>query len=146
MAKVFKCPKLSDTRALGEQIGALLNKGDVVALNGELGAGKTTLTQAIAKGMGIDDVVTSATFSLINEYDGDVPLYHFDTYRLDNVEAMAYMGFDEYFYGDGVCVVEWAETIRDFLPEAYLDIEIDGDHTFTIKGSGHYGDLVERLC
>ena len=115
---------LNETEKFGIFLGEYLNPGDVVCLNGDLGAGKTTLTKSIAKGLGIDDYVTSPTFTIVNEYYGKTDLYHIDTYRLDDKIDVDYLGFDEYFYSDGVTIVEWAEKIRDALPEEYMEINI----------------------
>lgn len=115
---------LKETEKFGIFLGENLNPGDVVCLNGDLGAGKTTLTKSIAKGLGIDDYVTSPTFTIVNEYYGMTDLYHIDTYRLDDKIDVDYLGFDEYFYSDGVTIVEWAEKIRDALPEEYMEINI----------------------
>lgn len=115
---------LKETEKFGIFLGENLKPGDVVCLNGDLGAGKTTLTKSIAKGLGIDDYVTSPTFTIVNEYYGKTDLYHIDTYRLDEKIDVDYLGFDEYFYSDGVTIVEWAEKIRDALPEEYMEINI----------------------
>ena len=115
---------LEETEKFGLFLGENLRPGDVVCLNGDLGAGKTTLTKSIAKGLGIDDYVTSPTFTIVNEYYGKTDLYHIDTYRLDDMVDVDYLGFDEYFYSDGVTIVEWAEKIRDALPEEYMEINI----------------------
>ena len=115
---------LEETEKFGLFLGENLRPGDVVCLNGDLGAGKTTLTKSIAKGLGIDDYVTSPTFTIVNEYYGKIDLYHIDTYRLDDMVDVDYLGFDEYFYSDGVTIVEWAEKIRDSLPEEYMEINI----------------------
>ncbi|MHC5100145.1 tRNA (adenosine(37)-N6)-threonylcarbamoyltransferase complex ATPase subunit type 1 TsaE [Peptoniphilus genitalis] len=115
---------LNETEKFGIFLGENLKPGDVVCLNGDLGAGKTTLTKSIAKGLGIDDYVTSPTFTIVNEYYGKTDLYHIDTYRLDEKIDVDYLGFDEYFYSDGVTIVEWAEKIRDALPEVYMEINI----------------------
>ncbi|CDZ75275.1 tRNA A37 threonylcarbamoyladenosine biosynthesis protein TsaE [ [Peptoniphilus sp. ING2-D1G] len=114
-----------ETAELGLKLGAFLKAGDVVCLNGDLGSGKTTLTKSIGKGMGVEDYITSPTFTIINEYYSKLNLYHFDTYRLENIEDMEYLGFDEYFYGNGVCVIEWADKIKEFLPEDYLELNIE---------------------
>lgn len=120
----FIIENIEKTRAFGEFLGSLLREGDVICLNGDLGAGKTTLTKSIGTGMGIKDYITSPTFTIINEYYSDVNLYHFDTYRLEGNTDVDYLGFDEYFYGDGVCIVEWADKIEKSLPEEYLKIDI----------------------
>lgn len=115
-----------ETIALGQEIGASLKKGNVVGLTGDLGAGKTCLTKGIALGLGIHEAITSPTFTIIHEYGGGrLPLYHFDVYRLSGSEEMFELGYDEYFYGDGVCVVEWADMIFDLLPEGTLLIHLN---------------------
>lgn len=142
---------LDETSEFGIKLGSLLGPGDVVCLNGELGAGKTTLTKSIGLGLGVDDYITSPTFSLINEYQGKYPVYHFDVYRLENTEELYDLGFDEYFYGRGVSIIEWAEKIEDFLPEEriVLDIEnIDNNHIRNIKITifgNRYKDILEEL-
>jgi len=110
--------RAEDTLRLGEILGRCLSPGDVVALTGELGSGKTCLTQGIARGMGVSARyhVTSPTFTLINEYPGDITLYHVDVYRLSGPVDLEDLGYEEYFYGDGVVVVEWAEKIESILP------------------------------
>ncbi|SHH53703.1 tRNA threonylcarbamoyladenosine biosynthesis protein TsaE [Anaerosphaera aminiphila DSM 21120] len=115
---------VEETENFGLALGKLLKPGDVICLNGDLGAGKTTLTKSIGKGMGIEDYITSPTFAIINEYYGDINLYHFDTYRLETDEDVFYLGFDEYFYGNGVCIIEWADKIKNALPEDYLELNI----------------------
>jgi len=115
----------SETLRIGRILGEGLKRGDCVALTGELGAGKTCLTQGIAKGLGVPDcyTVTSPTFTLINEYPGtEVALYHMDVYRLTGSADLLQMGFEEYLLGNGVMVIEWAEKIKDSLPEETLCI------------------------
>lgn len=110
------------TIALGKKIGARLQSGDVLVLDGDLGAGKTTFTKGIAAGLDIPDIIKSPTFTIIHEYqDGRLPLYHMDAYRLENGGAED-LGLEEYFDGDGVCVVEWAEFVEDELPADFLAI------------------------
>lgn len=146
ITKNIKLDSLEITEKFGEKLGSLLQAGDVICLNGELGAGKTTLTKNIAKGMGIEDYVTSPTFSIINEYYGKLNLYHFDTYRLEDVEEVSYLGFDEYFYGDGVCVIEWADRIEAFLPEEYLEINISDDRSAELIAHGErFKNLLENI-
>src|SRR5690349_18024868 len=112
----FRLATRAATTAIGRLLGAQLKPGDVVALIGDLGAGKTTLTQAIAEGMGITSDVSSPTFALIHEYPGTVPLFHIDPYRLDRAEDLAELGFEEYLQRGGVIVVEWADKVADLLP------------------------------
>ena len=112
------------TRKLGMKLGKLMAPGDIILLVGKLGAGKTCLTQGIARGMGIKEYTTSPTFVLVREYPGKLPLYHIDLYRLDRIEEVAQLGLDDYIYGKGVCVVEWAEKGLSVLPDEHLLIEI----------------------
>ena len=105
-------------RALGEKLAKEAVPGQVIALVGDLGTGKTTLTKAIAKGLGIEEPITSPTFTIVHEYhSGRMPLYHFDVYRLGDPDEMFELGYEEYFYGEGLCVVEWADLVADLLPE-----------------------------
>ena len=115
-----------ETSYIGRVLGENLHGGDVVALVGELGAGKTCLTQGIARGLGIPESyqVTSPTFTLMNEYPGKTALYHLDMYRLSGVRELEEMGYEEYLGGDGVLVIEWAEKIRDILPDETLFISL----------------------
>ncbi|MBA4603565.1 tRNA (adenosine(37)-N6)-threonylcarbamoyltransferase complex ATPase subunit type 1 TsaE [Thermoactinomyces mirandus] len=107
-----------ETRQLARKIASHLKPGDVLALEGDLGAGKTTFTKGIAEGLGISDSIDSPTFTIIKEYEGDLPLFHMDMYRIDFPEEE--LGLEEYFYGDGVCLVEWASHIKPWLPETTL--------------------------
>ena len=116
-----------DTVRIGEKLGALLREGDVVCLSGDLGTGKTAFTGGIARALGIDSYVTSPTFTIVNEYKGRLPLYHFDVYRIADPEEMFEIGLEEYLGGNGVVVVEWAEIIRDVLPCEYISVEIRKD-------------------
>lgn len=109
------------TDRFAQQLGEKLQPGDVLTLTGDLGAGKTTFTKGLAQGLGVRQVVNSPTFTIIKEYEGRLPLYHMDVYRLDEEEDL---GFDEYFEGDGVTVIEWPDRIDSWLPANRLDIEI----------------------
>ena len=112
------------TRKIGMKLGKLAASGDVILLVGSLGAGKTYLTQGIAHGLGIHEYTASPTFVLVREYRGKLPLYHIDLYRLDKIEEVTQLGLDDYLYGNGVCVVEWADKGLSVLPEEYLLIEM----------------------
>ena len=114
------------TRELGEKLGRLLSRGNVVALVGELGAGKTVLTQGLARGLGVgpDEYVSSPSFALVNQYRGRVPIYHLDIYRLGGEAEMVALGYEDYFEPDGVTIIEWADKVGELLPERYLLIEI----------------------
>ena len=122
------------TELIGEELGRKAKAGDVFALDGDLGAGKTVLTRGIARGMGLnEDDVCSPTFTIVNEYDetsdgnqAEVPLFHFDTYRLGGSDDFLDAGLDEYFYRGGVCVIEWSSVIDDLLPKGTVRIRITG--------------------
>lgn len=138
-----------ETRSWAERLAKLLGPGDVISLEGDLGAGKTTFTQGLAKGLGIQGVVNSPTFTLIKEYQGSMPLYHMDVYRME--DEFEELGFDEYFYGEGVTVVEWASRIHSMLPTELLDIYIkrlDGDRReICLQPKGeHFRQVCEELA
>ncbi len=140
-------PDLAGTEAFGRRLGAALFPGAVVALNGRLGAGKTHLVRAICEGLGVANpaAVCSPTFTLVHEYPGPVPVYHFDAYRLTGPREFAELGADEYLSGDGVCLIEWAERVEAALPADHLRIDIEpvGDtgrrFTLTAGGPRHEG-------
>lgn len=112
-----------ETLEFAQKLAILLRPGDVVTLEGDLGAGKTTFTKGIAQGLGVKRHVSSPTFTIIKEYEGELPLYHMDVYRLEYSDED--IGFEEYFNGDGITVVEWAHFIEEFLPEERLTIKIN---------------------
>lgn len=114
-----------ETIKLGEYIGSRLQKGDVIALQGTLAAGKTTITKGIARGLGVGENITSPTFTLISEYFGKLPLYHMDVYRLDSTEDFINLGVDEMLYGNGVCVIEWSEKVMSELPKNAIRILLE---------------------
>ncbi|MCY3743368.1 MAG: tRNA (adenosine(37)-N6)-threonylcarbamoyltransferase complex ATPase subunit type 1 TsaE [Candidatus Poribacteria bacterium] len=132
----FKTESPEETQALGKKIGKTLKRGDVIALIGDLGTGKTCLTQGIARGAGIapDEIVSSPSYILINEYHGKVPIYHIDLYRLENSEEIAELGLSEYVEGDGICIVEWAERMAEVLPDTCIKIHITLADANTLHG------------
>ncbi len=113
-----------ETIELGKKIGSKLKKGDVIAMQGTLAAGKTTITKGIAQALGISDTITSPTFCLISEYYGKMPLYHMDVYRLEGGEDFVNLGTDDMIYGDGVSIIEWSEKIMDELPKRTIILKI----------------------
>lgn len=137
-----------ETMKVAEQLALLLNPGDVITLEGELGVGKTIFAKGIARGLGVKQAVTSPTFTIVKEYEGELPLYHMDAYRLEHSDED--IGFDEYFYGNGISVVEWAQFIEDYLPNHTLNVHIqyvDDDTrllTFTPIGN-HYEKIIGQL-
>lgn len=138
---------INETEKFGIQLGELLKPGDILCLNGDLGAGKTTLTKSIGIGLGVEEYITSPTFALINQYIGRMPVYHFDVYRLENADELYDLGFDEYFYGNGVCIIEWADKIDRMIPKERITLDIEkgiGEHSRIIKLTGH-GDRYEKL-
>ncbi len=123
---VFLSENSKQTFAWGKKLGEYLDAGDVIGLIGELGAGKTTLAQGIMRGLevGEDHYIGSPTFTLINEYEGRVPVYHLDFYRIDTPSEQTALGLEEYLYGDGVAIIEWADRIENFLPEECMIIRL----------------------
>ena len=117
-----------DTYELGEKIGQMAKPGMVISLTGDLGVGKTVFTQGLAKGLGIEEPVNSPTFTIVQVYEeGRLPLYHFDVYRIGDIEEMDEIGYEDYFYGEGVCLIEWADLIRELLPEQMCRVTIEKD-------------------
>lgn len=122
----IKTNSAEETFALGEQIGRQAKPGDVYTLTGDLGVGKTVFTQGLAKGLGIEESINSPTFTIVQIYEeGRLPLYHFDVYRIGDVEEMEEIGFEDYVYGQGVSLIEWANLIEEILPENRIDITIE---------------------
>ena len=112
------------TRRLGSKLAPFLRAGDVVALTGNLGTGKTRWVQGICRGLGVTDVVNSPTFTLVNEYQGHLPVYHIDLYRIGNANEVLSFGLEDYLYGNGVSLIEWADQAHDYMPPNYLEIEL----------------------
>lgn len=126
--KIIESHSAEETFALGEKIGQTVQKGTVFTLNGDLGVGKTVFTQGVAKGLGIEGPVNSPTFTIVQIYDqGRLPFYHFDVYRIGDVSEMDEIGYEDYFYGDGVCLIEWASLIEEIIPEHITSITIEKD-------------------
>ncbi|MFL2784223.1 MAG: tRNA (adenosine(37)-N6)-threonylcarbamoyltransferase complex ATPase subunit type 1 TsaE [Dehalococcoidia bacterium] len=136
-----------DTIRIGEILGQLLDKGDVVLLSGDLGAGKTCLTQGIVKGLDSKDIARSPTFVIVAEYAGRFPIYHMDLYRLDQMQGVDDLYLDEYLYGDGVCLIEWPPKDDSILPVRSLLIEIDkvDEETRGFKFISRHESLTELL-
>ena len=117
-----------ETLALGEKVGRAAQPGEVYTLIGDLGVGKTVFTQGVAKGLGITEPVSSPTFTILQIYEeGRLPFYHFDVYRIGDVEEMEEIGYEDCFYGQGICLIEWANLVEEILPEKYVQITIEKD-------------------
>ena len=126
MIKESFCPE--ETYALGKSLGEAAKPGDVICLNGDLGVGKTVFTQGFATGLAITEPVNSPTFTIVQEYhDGRLPLYHFDVYRIGDISEMDEVGYEDYFYGEGVCLIEWSNLIEEILPDHMISVKIEKD-------------------
>jgi len=123
----FHAGSVEETVALAMKLGRMLQKGDNICLTGDLGTGKTAFTSGIAKALDIDGYITSPTFTIVNEYKGKLPLYHFDVYRIGSPDEMFETGYDEYINGDGITVIEWADLIEDILPGERIDVSLCKD-------------------
>ena len=149
----IKTSSQEETMHVGRALGSILKSGDVVCLSGDLGTGKTAFTNGIACALGVEDYITSPTFTIVNEYKTEVPLYHFDVYRIADPEEMYEIGFEEYLYGDGVVVIEWAELIKDILPDEFIWVNITKNlnldvniREITIDFTGEkYKDYIQKL-
>ncbi len=141
----YKLASTQDTQQFAERLANYLFAGNILTLQGGLGAGKTTFTQGLAKGLGITQVVNSPTFTIIKEYYGKLTLYHMDVYRLE--DGYNDIDFDEFFYGDGITVVEWPSIIQNILPEDYLNIKIEvideNSRKIIIEP---YGNIYQKIC
>lgn len=143
---IFHTSSAEETIELGKKIGSFLKKGDIIALQGTLAAGKTTITKGIALSLGIEDNITSPTFCLISEYYGKMPMYHMDVYRLEGSDDFANLGTEDMLYGDGVSLIEWSEKIMDELPRKTIIIRLEPDQNDSGKRNIHienwpYGDI-----
>lgn len=126
MERITNSPE--ETYALGKELGQKAQAGEVYCLDGDLGVGKTVFTQGFAAGLGIEGPVNSPTFTIVQQYDdGRLPLYHFDVYRISDVGEMDEIGYEDCFYGEGVCLIEWSQLIPEILPEKVIRIRIEKD-------------------
>ena len=132
-----------ETGKLGRKLGENAKPGEVYTLIGDLGVGKTVLTQGIADGLGITEAICSPTFTIVQVYEeGRIPFYHFDVYRIGDIEEMDEIGYEDYFYGDGLCMIEWANLIEEILPDTYKEITIEKDLE---KGFDYRKITIERI-
>ena len=125
---VIETTSAKETFEAGYRLAQSVHPGQIYCLNGDLGVGKTVFTQGFAKGLGIEEPINSPTFTIVQEYhEGRLPLYHFDVYRIGDIEEMEEIGYDDYFYGNGICLIEWANLIEEILPEDRIQITIEKD-------------------
>lgn len=142
-----------ETFAFGREIGKRAKPGQIYTLVGDLGVGKTVFTQGVAAGLCIEEPISSPTFTIIQEYvSGRLPFYHFDVYRIGDVEEMEEIGYDDYFFGKGICLIEWANLIEELIPEEHISIMIEKDleqgfdyRRITVEGLEGFGDLWGRV-
>lgn len=126
--QVYHSQSSDETFALGKMLGQACNPGDIILLNGDLGVGKTVFSKGLGAGLGIQEPIASPTFTVLQIYEeGRLPLYHFDVYRIADVEEMDEIGYEDYFYGNGVCLIEWAGLIKEILPEETISVTIEKD-------------------
>lgn len=125
---VYESFSADDTARIAAELADTLKGGEFIAMYGELGAGKTAFVKGLAKALGIDRHVTSPTFTIVNEYEGRLPLYHFDVYRIADPDEMYEIGYEDYLDAGGVCIVEWAELIEELFPEEYIRLTIKKDN------------------
>ena len=140
---------LEETVAFGRRLGQQARPGDIITLEGALGAGKTTLTQFIGQGLDVPEeyYITSPTFSLLHEYPGRIPLFHMDLYRLAGSDEIIELGFADYLYGEGVCVIEWPDRLEEMMPENRLQIELEfTSETVRTAGLTGHGQFEERMA
>lgn len=128
MSKIMETFSAEETYTLGKKLGEQAKPGQVYTLIGDLGVGKTVFTQGVADGLDITEPINSPTFTIVQIYEeGRMPFYHFDVYRIGDVEEMDEIGYEDYFYGEGICLIEWANLIEEILPESYTQITIEKD-------------------
>ena len=123
--QVYESFSAKDTLQLGSRLGKFCKAGDVILIHGDLGVGKTVFSKGIGEGLGIEEPISSPTFTILQVYEeGRIPLYHFDVYRIADIEEMEEIGYEDYFYGEGVCLIEWAKQIQEILPDRTIQVTI----------------------
>jgi tRNA threonylcarbamoyladenosine biosynthesis protein TsaE len=140
--KEYESYSYEDTQRIAAEFADTLKGGEFIAMYGDLGAGKTAFTQGLAKALGVTRYVTSPTFTIVNEYEGRLPLYHFDVYRIADPEEMYEIGYEEYIESGGVCIVEWSELIEELFPDSYIRITITKDDE---KGTDYRKIVIEEF-
>ena len=143
MSKIMETFSAEETYTLGKKLGEQAKPGQVYTLIGDLGVGKTVFTQGVADGLGITEPINSPTFTIVQIYEeGRMPFYHFDVYRIGDVEEMDEVGYEDYFYGEGICLIEWANLITEILPEHYSRVTIEKDLQ---KGFDYRRIIIEEI-
>lgn len=149
MRVTCEAASLGEMHALGDALAQALREGDVISMVGSLGAGKTAFVQGACRGLGVDDVVSSPTFVLVRDYDGRVPVHHVDVYRLNALQDVIDLGFDEMLGGDGVTFIEWGDAVESLFAEAYLEVRLEADpatESRTVTFSAHGAEWDMRLA
>ncbi len=138
MERTVVCRTADDMETLGRSIGATCKAGTVISLRGSLGAGKTVFAKGVARSLGIDEAIVSPTFTLVQEYEGRLPMYHMDLYRITSEDDFQMIGGEDMLYSDGVCLIEWSEVIDGLLPKGtlYVEITVNDDQSRTVKMTG----------
>lgn len=152
MTKIMKTNSVEETMEIGRKIGRKVTRGVTICLTGDLGTGKTHFAKGFAEGLGIEGNITSPTFTIVNEYhEGRMPFYHFDVYRVHDTDEILQVGFEEYVYGQGVTLIEWADMIEPILPDEFIHVKIektqnDNERKITLKSFGRDYDFLEELA
>ena len=139
---IYNSNSPEETAKIAIDFAKTLNAGDCICMYGNLGVGKTAFVQGLAKGLGIDEYLSSPTFTIVNCYEGSLPLYHFDVYRIQDEDEMYEIGYEEYVYGDGISVIEWSENIKEILPQKRYEITLEKDYD---KSENYRKITIERI-
>jgi len=151
ITKIMNTDSVEETIEVGRKIGRKIGQGMTICLTGDLGTGKTHFAKGLAEGLGITDNITSPTFTIVNEYhEGRIPFYHFDVYRVNDIDEILQVGFEEYVYGQGVTLIEWADMIEAILPDEFIHVKIEktqneNERIITLKSFGRDYDFLEEL-
>lgn len=139
---IYNSNSPEETAKIANEFAKTLKSGDCICMYGNLGVGKTAFVQGLAKGLGIEEILSSPTFTIVNCYEGNLPLYHFDVYRIQDEDEMYEIGYEEYVYGDGVSVIEWSENIKEILPKNRYEITLEKDYE---KSENYRKITIERI-
>jgi len=151
ITRIMNTDSVEETMDIGRKIGQKVSRGMTICLTGDLGTGKTHFAKGLAEGLGIKDNITSPTFTIVNEYhEGRIPFYHFDVYRVNDIDEILQVGFEEYVYGQGVTLIEWADMIEAILPDEFIHVKIEktqneNERIITLKSFGRDYDFLEEL-